>query len=338
MPIVCRSGPGVALVAAMAIGASACADPGADRVERLRVASPETHWADAGFVRLEPPTHLPSSDPDIDQVEVWIRLPPSAVLRTVDGPDGPSLELPPGTELDRVELAGTGDARRVVDVRGATIDDDGSATYRVLRRESGRPGAALFGVAWPADDEDAHAAATEALLDGLARTAELRAMDHADAQRTLQSIRSKNACAGCHAPSQAAATRAGERTVARGTDASGFYVPVQMLSDSAPLETYGAFDRSLADPFIAVRCPRGTAEIVQDPRSHAVCPDGAVPVGRLSLASALAGSDARAQNLCRGRDYLVAHLDETGRRAFADAIAACGLRTDNAMDQGTSPP
>ena len=330
----------MALFAFVAVSAIACGAPGDPRVERLRIEAPASHWIEAGFVQLSPGTHLPSSDPEIDQVEVWIRLPDDGLLRTVPGPDGPSLALPPGTEIDRVELAGRDETRRVVDVRGARIERDGSTTFRVLRRESGRPHAALFGVAWPADDPEAHAAATDMLIDGLAATAELRAMDHAAAQRTLQSIRSKNACNGCHHPSQPVATHVGERIVARGTDASGFYVPLQMLSDAAPLEGYGAFDRSLDDPFVSLHCPEGTPEVIEDDRTRLACPDGATPTGRFSTARALADGDPHAVAMCRGRGYLAAHLDEAGRRAFADAIAACEpeARTQLSLrEQGRSP-
>lgn len=311
------------LGALAAIGTLACGAPGEDRVERLRIEHPESHWSDAGFVELVPGTHLPSSDAEIDQVEVWIRLPDGGVIETVQGPDGPSLRLPAGTELDRVELAGRGEARRVVDVRGARIDAEGRANHRVLRRESGRPGAALFGVAWPAEDAEAHAAATDMLIDGLAATAELRAMDHGAADRTLRSIRSKNTCNGCHQASQPEATHVGERIVARGTDASGFYVPLQMLRDASPLEAYGAFDRSLDDPFVSVRCPSGTPVIVDEPRMHLQCEDGAIPTGAFAVARARSEHDARAEALCAGRAYLAAHLDEAGRRTFAEAIAEC---------------
>lgn len=308
---------------AAVLAAAACAPPGADRVERLRIEDPSSHWANEGFVRLEPATHLPSSDATQDQVQVWLRLPDDGVIATVAGPDGPVLRLPPGSEIDRVELAGEGQTRRVVDVRGARIDADGRTIHRVLRRESGRLDAALFGFAWPAADAEAHEAATDLLLEGLAATAELRAMDHGAVQRTLAAIRGMNQCNGCHAPLQPAATRDGERLVRRGTDASGFYVPQAIFADELPLETYGAFDRSLDDPFVSVHCPDGTPELVEDDRAHIECPGGAAPSGRLSLSAALAAQDPRAQALCRARAHLFAHLDPAGQRAFADAAAAC---------------
>ena len=78
--------------------------------------APDHDWQQAGFERLELPIHLPSADPDIDQVEIWIQIPQGQRIDlAADG--SATLSFPPGTVLDRVEFAGAGPARQVVDER-----------------------------------------------------------------------------------------------------------------------------------------------------------------------------------------------------------------------------
>src|SRR5690606_38351491 len=73
-------------------------------VTDLRIDAPLEHHAREGFVLLVPPVHLPSSSPDRDQVETWVKLPEGARIALLwDEAGRPSLGFPPGTLADRVE-------------------------------------------------------------------------------------------------------------------------------------------------------------------------------------------------------------------------------------------
>jgi hypothetical protein len=292
----------------------------ADRIE-----NPEEYFHRGGFVQLEPPVHLPSSSAQADQVEVWLALPEDGLIRTLRSAasdSGYTLEFPAGTRIDRVEWVGLGEDRKIVDVRGATVQTDGSQRYHVYRRTRAQSGAPLMGFAWPSEDPAVHSAATDALVDAVVNTPEVARMRPAAIKAVGDDLRSKNACQSCHRKQQPVALDQRERLVLRGTDASGFYVPQTVLADEAPLESYGAHDRNLTDPFVSVRC--ATTEVTNlGHQGRASCSDGAVPRARLDLAAAMAADVPRASRICRARLHLYQQLDPLGQQVFAEAARAC---------------
>lgn len=301
---------------------SAPADDGP--VRRLSIDDPSTHWRDAGFVAMVPPVRLPSSAPDVDDVVVWLRIPDGGVIETRElGVDGRlSLVFPPGTTADRVEQRGRGAKRAVVDVRGTTVGEGGEQWMHTLRRARGDR---LFGFEWPRSLPEAHAEATARLLAELPRYRPAATMEPAARERYLASIERKNQCTRCHTYDRPDNTRANEHgLVNRGTDGSGFFTPQTVLLDEIVLEGYGGVDRNLDDPWITVRCPDGAPVQHQErgARVRATCEDG-LPLARLDLRAALAAGDERAQQTCRARRYLHAHLDARGRERFASALSAC---------------
>jgi hypothetical protein len=293
--------------------------PGIEPV-RIEIADefPMGDWIDRGFEPLTPPVHLPSSDRETRQVEIWARLPAGTV--TVErGPEGPTLRFGPGTAVDRIEWNGRAGERRIADVRGTQIDADGTQTFRTLRPD----GDALVGFAWPAGSSHLHEIATERMVTTLADTAPLRRSSPTDARRELRAFRAKNACADCHTPLQPVASTSDERLVRRGTDASGFYVPATVLTESAVLEVYGRFERNGFAPFVTLSCPGGEAPMLDGTRPLARCPNRAVPMAHFDLEAALAAGDAHARDVCRSRSILRAAMDETARKTFASSFERC---------------
>ncbi|MEM7151352.1 MAG: hypothetical protein AAF799_00850 [Myxococcota bacterium] len=297
----------------LAMAATGCRrDPPPPGVEDLSIEDPLRFHEREGYVRLVPPTHIPSSSALVDQVEIWMWLPPDARIDAHDDTQGrPTLEFPAGTIVDRVEFFGTGDRRAIADIRGTRINEDGAQDFHVYRPTAPDPAAPLFGLRWAREDTEAHAAATDRLV--------AKALEHPPAvgkpqpwrDRFAKGIRVRNRCAGCHGYSRLDNDRPKEHgLVNRGTDRSGFVVPQTVLWDEAPLESYGAHDRSWDDPSIEIRCGEVPAA---GPRKG--CEDGSVPLGRLRWDAEEPEAHAHLREVCEGRAWLITHMaDQDGPR------------------------
>lgn len=296
-------------------------------VTALRIDSPLDHHVREGFVQLVPPVHLPSSSPDRDQVEIWVKLPEGAsIALSLDEAGRPSLEFPPGTLADRVEWFGTGDERRIVDIRGTRLRDDGSQAFYVYRPTAPSPRAPLFGLEWARDDPRAQHAATEHLAATVGELPPVADMPAARREAVLDGVRVRNACAGCHGLSRRENQRPREHgLVDRGTDASGFFTPRTVLWDEVPLEAYGAHDRSWNDPAIAVRCPEPAAEPAASPDGTPPrrCPDGSIARGRLRWDAVEPAAKAHRAAVCEGRAWLAAHMTQSDRAKLTSALQPC---------------
>ncbi|MBL4684511.1 MAG: hypothetical protein JKY37_07980 [Nannocystaceae bacterium] len=329
MSVLCRSRLALA-IALLAVGCSKPAAP--EGVTALAMADPREHWAKEGFVQLVPPIHMPSSDLQRDQVEIWARLPEGSTVTKQVSPNGSPVGLlfPPGSMLDRVEYGYIGGKRYVVDVRGTRIDEAGAQWFHVYRRDA----SGLFGYEWARADGAAHERATDALIDRLSATHNTKNSDGETVRPAwIDAVRRKNACAACHPPSRLTNDRQGAHgLVNRGTDASGFFTPWTVFENEIPLERYGGHDRSETDGYTEVVCPAGDTR-TQTEGGRARCASGAVPRGRYDLAAARAAGDPRALKICTARRYLVAHLSPDLRQGFAAALQQC--EDSSVTDPGT---
>jgi hypothetical protein len=275
------------------------------------------------MVRMVSPVLLPSSSSDIEQVEVWVSVPAGATVGLAQDERGRlSLEFPPGTRSDRVEWFGRGEERRIVDVRGTRIDDDGSQTFFVYRPTAADPQAALFGVEWAREDEHAHAAATERMVHRLSQLPPAAGMPAARKQRFLDGVRAKNRCAGCHTIDRPQNTRANEHGIVdRGTDRSGLFTPRTVLWDEVPIEAYGMHNGSLHEPTLEIRCHDVVVEAeTLDGRR---CPDSEVAVGRIRWDQARRMRSDRADMICASRRAIAGWLATEDRVRVAAALAPC---------------
>ncbi len=295
-------------------------------VRDLTIDDPGTYYEREGFVRLTPPTYLPSSSPSQEQVEIWLKLPDEATIALHrDAAGRPTLEFPPGARADRVEFFGEGAQRRIADIRGAQVDQDGTQTFFVYRPSAPSPTASLFGVAWAGEDRAVHAAATERLVAKLAEVLPASAMPPPRREQFLKGVRAKNRCADCHTlarPDNASRNEHG--LVNRGTDRSGWFTPQTVLWDEVLLEQYGGHDGSLRDPSIEIRCGDATvaAEALEDRR----CPDGSLPRGRFRWDRAWEANPERAQAICASRRVLVNATSSDEKAMLNTAIAPCRNR------------
>lgn len=252
--------------------------------------SPLAHeaWAD-GF-QVVPPVALPRPTANGD-VEVWVELPGAGLHERSDG--ARVLHYAPGTRADRVEFRTTRTGRRVVDVRGTTLDAAGQRWHHVYQPVSTDPDAALLGVEWPAGDPE---------LAELAIDRFIAALD-AHGRKNLDSVRAKLDCESCHLRDRPDNQRPGEHgLVARGTDGAGFFTPSTLLADEAPAESYGI--HAGPAPFTTWTC--AGVEVPADTRR---CADGSVARIRVDAAAAALATDARWAAVETSREHLDAVLE-----------------------------
>lgn len=296
-------------------------------VESLEITDPFAWWLSGAYVQVVPPVRFPSPEADREQVEVWLAAPPGAVVTTVAGGDGVArLRFPPGTRADRIEWLGSGDTRRIVDVRGTWLDDEGACTHHVLRPLDEQPNATLVGIQWPCDQPRANVVASERMRERLVDLPPFNRMDPERTHAALDRFAQQIDCDGCHVESRAQARWVDELgPVWRGTDASGFFAPQSALQDAIPLEGYGAFDLNVDDPAVTVDCGDRLPQPIEV--RHGVlrwrCADGRVPQGRIDWAELRRNDAARALAICQWRAWLWARLDSPGRAAFAASMAPC---------------
>lgn len=311
-----RSGCGVAL--ALALGCRADGPP--PGVTELRIDDPGSHHVREGFVQLVPPVHLPSSSPHRDQVEIWVKLPAGGIIDlSRDEAGRPTLEMPPGTLADRVEWFGTGDDRRIVDIRGTRLEEAGAQTFYVYRPTAPDPRAPLFGLEWAREDPAAQRAATDYLVTKVAEHPPVVEMAEARRVEILDGVRARNACAGCHGlerPENEEPRQHG--LVDRGTDRNGFFTPRTVLWDEVPLEAYGVHDRSWDDPGLEIRC---AGVPVTGPGRR--CADGGIARGRLRWDAPEPEAQALRAAVCEGRRWLADHMAEDDRAILAPVLAPC---------------
>ncbi len=303
-----------------------CRDRDGDpAVDRVWIEEPEPHF-ERGFVELVPPIALPSSHPDLAQVRIRAKLPVNGEIDLVDGPDGEVLAFPPGTQMERLEWVGSGSERSLTDVRGATIDDDGSVWHHNYRRTRLEANAPLVGYRWRADDASAHDRAVERLVAEVAELPPAVTMSAGGRGAYLDGLRGKAACAKCHVPARPRNDVAGAHgLVNRGTDASAFFTPQTVLTDSVVLEDYGRFDPNLDRPFVTFSCLDGGAPKRRQGRSNRVrlvC-EGSVAVGHFDLEAALLAGDEHARRVCASRLAQAEHLGDRALDKFERAIRMC---------------
>ena len=289
--------------------------------EAVEITAPLTFHERDGFTALVPPAHIPSSDPEIDQVTVWLKLGEGTITTTTTTDDGRSLLVfPEGTRADRVEQAGRGEARFIADIRGTTLTANGPR-FHVYRPSAPKPDAPLFGAAWPADSADAHAEATAYLAERIGSAQPVASWKPAAREAEVQSFRQKNACLPCHDPARLENTRAGEHgLVNRGTDGSGFFTPYTLFEDEVPLEQYGAYDHTIEDPLIDIVCGETIVSAKGWDRS---CPGGVTPRARWRWDRAWEEAPTRAKTRCAQAKWLFEHMDESARKLVTHFFDNC---------------
>lgn len=284
--------------------------------QALHMRDPMTFHDRSGYLQLVGAVHAPSSDPQIDQVEIRMRLGPGKITsEVVDGRR--VLRFPEGTRADRVEFAGRGSQRRIVDVRGTMLTAEGPR-FHVLRPSAPRPDAPLFGARWTPSPA-AESSAAQYIADTMATSEPWSSMSAQRREDSLASFRAKNHCLPCHAPAKRENSTPGEfGLVNRATDGSGFFTPYTVFADTAPLENYGAHDVTLTDPIVDLLCEDQVSDL--DARR---CPSGGVPRARWDWTRAWSLDPSRAKQRCMAAQELSARMDGETRRAVSSFFDNC---------------
>ena len=327
-----------ALLALCAGAAVAATDvcPDSDTVCRIDVASPHRYWPNHGFAEMVPALHLPTTHDVSDMIHVYLHVPEGSRIgsRYLADQSRTTLVFPAGTEMVRVETVryggrDPGTDESVVDVRGTRVGTQGPRRFFVLRPADGSAQAPLQGWSWPADDALAARVATSRLLQMTAGAGTPIGRPPLDADG-LTALGRLNDCVQCHIPNHRR-----EQTVKhapmprRETDASGFYVPLSVLHDEAPLAATRPLDINAGDAYVSVRCSDAPAMLMREEGwIWYRCADGGVPVGRRDVRAGIADADPYTQAVCASRRYLYDHMDEPTRNAFAPALAACAQGSD----------
>jgi len=300
-----------------------------EEARRLRIEEPDDFWAREGYVELITPLAPPTRRDGSSRIEVWLRIPDGArITRDATG----ALVLPPGSEADRVERIRVGEEWIVADVRGARMGE-GIRFLRLLRPERAGRGSALLGYEWPDERRDLGRQVHEVLGD-LIRSGGGVAREGVDRERFASLLDSRGGCVQCHARRQPDRTHVSQGTPYRATDALGWYSPLAVLRDGAPIERYRPRDLNHEREAVRLSCPDGEAEVARDARGGAFvrCADGGIAWGHLDLRAALAAGEERAQGVCASRRYLLAHMDEATRDAFQASLAPCEEATLESRD------
>lgn len=339
MPLRARTAVvGVALglgIAAACWAALRRADPGAPGLadlvelagaERIDADGPGW-WAANGFVALEPPIALPRPVNERTRSTVWLRLPPGGVIQTswLKEQSRHTLTFPPGTVADRVALwSPKAGGPRVADVRGARVVPGGQR-YRLMRPRMAGDGQPAQGYEWPAGDREmtlsAHAPIVKRMHAGGGFAWET-AGEHR--KKAIAKFEARNTCAGCH-PTNRAAMIQRAKGLKRATDGHGFYVPLTLLSNRAPLETYRARDMNVDDPCVVVTCGDAPIEPVEKPGGARFyrCANDQIPHGTRDMSCTKQRQPERYRAICTGRTAIYQRLDAAGQAAFASAFNQC---------------
>lgn len=297
--------------------------------EAVQMTDPTRFHEREGYWRIVTPAHIPSSAPDVDQVEVWLSLGEGEITSEVLDDGRRALAFPIGTRADRVESAGRGANRFIADVRGTTLTAAGPR-FHVYRPSAGKPDAPLFGAAWPADAPKGHEAATDYIATQMAKSALLAGLPAARRDAEVAAFRSKNACLPCHDPGRRDNETPGQfGLVNRGTDASGFFTPATAFADEVPLEQYGLHDRTASDPLVEIVCGE---EILSDAARQTwdrTCPQGRVPRARWSWSRAWAEAPTRAKARCDLAERLFSRMDAETRGSVETFFDNCSKRPED---------
>lgn len=336
----------VALPALLALVTSA-ATAGSSDVRQHRIEHPVGYWKERGYAAMVPSIHLPTTHSSDNLIHVWLTIPQGSRIDAEPRPDGDGwrLVLPMGTMADRAEYYRVSGPEphagalywdsslldptdwTLADIRGTRVLDGGGQRFHVYRPINGKVHAPLVGWSWPRGDAAAQQAATEDLIAhcrDARRPVDRPPMDAGG----LAAMRRLNDCAGCHEPDKPPLHwKADGRSLERGTDNLGFYVPTAVLSDDCVIANHRPQDINADDPYVSVTCGDSPAELktADDGDEYYSCPGDRVPVGRRDVQAALAADHEYTKRVCESRRWLAERMTARARQAYAEPLEACGI-------------
>lgn len=286
--------------------------------------SPFDYWEQKGFVMLVPSVRMSIPPGGSAGTVVYFKVPgdESISLERHPSPEIPaSFEFPPGTEAQRVAFLVGSDSFgeptiEILDIRGTRIGEDGEQYYHVLRPI----GSELAGYEWKRGDDDGRMAATRMLLEEMSR------QPNPPSAGAMARIAVLNHCEFCHVEDKGPSPPSSELPPWP-TDGSGFYVPLGVVFDHAPLSTQPELhDPNADDPYVETTCEDDRPPTVGgEPHNRFfTCKDeDGSPVGRRDIRRGLVEEDSYTTAVCSSRKFLAERMDEHARTAFAPLFQEC---------------
>jgi hypothetical protein len=307
------------------------------RAQRITMTDPLGFWSDEGYSVLVPAVRMSIPPGGRAGTAIFFKLPHEQSISSAEHPSDvvpSSFVFPPGTSADRVAYLVLEDEAgnphiSVLDVRGTRIDEEGKQWFRVLRPGGSALDAPMIGYEWPRDDANARDEATYRLLEEL-RERPQPISDSPPSPQALARLALLNHCEICHLPNKPP-SGPDSHLPAWPTDGSGFYVPLAVLMDYAPLSTQpGLHDPNAEDPYIETSCGAVPATAAGEPNNRwFMCPDEArLPMGRRDVRRGMAESDAYTMLVCGSRAFLLDRMESTGRIAFTPILEECAAEKD----------
>lgn len=302
------------------------------RARRLTITDPLSFWGDEGYSVLVPAVRMSIPPGGRAGTAIFFKIPGETHIATSEHPSQvvpSSFVFPPGTSADRVayvmiEKEDGEPFIHVLDVRGTRIAEDGTQWFRVLRPGGSAADAPMIGYEWLRDDEKARDEATVRLLEEL-RDVPQPIIDTPPTPQALARLALLNHCEICHLPNKGPSTP-DSHLPAWPTDGSGFYVPLAVLMDHAPLSTQpGLHDPNAEDPYIETSCGTVPAAVDGGPNNRwFTCPDDQrLPMGRRDIRRGMQDLDAYTMLVCGSRAFLLDRMETTSRDAFGSLMDEC---------------
>ena len=288
----------------------------------VTAASDPLQWRNQGFIEITTAVRPPTSADTTAHIVIVMKLPAGSNLgiRSTNNGTGWSFALPDGTQLARIEYAGTAHAPdaqpdatwRVLDVRQFDWRSDGM-DCTVLRPDGdGR----LAGLRWPCSvGNDARAGALLATFIRERRFAAPRSS--AGRERAALHLAQINGCITCHQPDRPE-DRGASALVQRGTDATGLFTLRSVFRNEDPRERYRPVDNNRDDPWMTTICPDSEFDPVTT-----VCRNGMRPRLRLDVAKGRQANAPHIVALCDTRQRIAALLQPAERVALQPWLDEC---------------
>lgn len=300
------------------------------------------HWVREGFFEVSSPVLLCQDAKRNLDVQIWMKLPSTGEIDVIE-PAGsaPSVTLPAGTIVDRVEYRQVAGRWVVADVRGTQFDGL-HETFRAYRPMDQASDQVLFGKQWARESREESAAAVSffktAMADGHGFLVGDPGLDAESRAKSVARFSGILRCASCHqydqaspavgAPNRQLATRGGSVRASgqlwRSTDHNGLYSLRTALQNSAPLETYRPRDPNLGRKFVHYTCGE-SARTPSFEDGRAVCDGAGTPVVHVDMQTAFAQRDDHAIKVCKTRAQLASRMTQRAREVFATTLRDCGL-------------
>ncbi len=280
-------------------------------------------WRDQGFIELTTAVRPPTNADTTAHIVIVMKVPDGSTLglRSADDATPPSLQLPVGAQLARIEYAGTAHAPdaqpdaswRVLDVRQFDWRSDGM-DCTVLRPDGDGQ---LAGLRWPCSiANDARAGALLATFIREQRFAAPRSSAGRD--RAAQHLAQINGCIACHQPNRPEDRRA-SALVQRATDAAGLFSLRSVFRYEDPSERYRPVDTNRDDPWMTSICPESEFD-----SATTMCRDSLRPRLRLDVAKGRQSNAPHVVALCTTRQRLAALLPTADRSSLQPWLDVCG--------------